>query len=311
MAYQRNSNVGTILDGCPSFIDWMTEKGINFADHSHSLKELRRHKRVPKVFEEAQEISWQDHLAMQAIFADQVDSSVSKTINLPNNASVKDIMDAYIQAFDMNIKSTTVYRDGSKIQVLENMQGAVRQEEELRPKTIISMPAPRRPGELQCDIHTVSVKGEKWKVLVGLMHGRPYETFCFPEDQIELPPSKTEGILIRNGGGKYKLEIPYGDDKLTIKNVASLLLTDEHRMITRLLSTSLRHGAPLNAIVGQLAKCDGEVTAFSKALLRVVRKYITDEEYLATAVCQECGSKNLALQEGCLKCADCGFSGCN
>lgn len=310
MAYLRNSNVGTIMDGCPSFIKWLEEKDIDYSEHNFSLKELRRHKRVPKVFEEAQEISWQDHLKMQAIFAEQVDSSVSKTINLPNNAKVKDIMEAYIEAYDMGIKSTTVYRDGSKVQVLETMQGAIRHEEELRPKTIISMPAPRRPDEMPCDIHTVSVKGEKWKVLVGLMHGRPYETFCFPEDQIELPPTKTEGTLIRNGGGKYKLVIPYGDDNLVIRDVASFLLTDEHRMITRLLSTSLRHGAPLNAIVSQLSKCDGEVTAFSKAIMRVIRKYISDEEYLATAACQQCGSKNLILQEGCLKCSDCNFSGC-
>lgn len=311
MAYQRNSNVGTIVDGCPAFIEWMTDKGVNFADYNYSLKELRKHKRVPKVFEEAQDIPWKAHLEMQAVFAEQVDSSVSKTINLPHKATVKDIMEAYVEAYDKGIKSTTVYRDGSKIQVLETMQGAVRQEEELRPKTIISMPAPRRPDTMDCDIHTVSVKGEKWKVLVGLLHGRPYETFAFPEDQIELPPSKAEGILIRNGGGKYKLEIPYGDDKLLIKDVASFLLTDEHRMITRLLSTSLRHGAPLNALVSQLSKCDGEVTAFSKALMRVLRKYISDEEYLATAACQQCGSKNLVLQEGCLKCNDCGMSGCN
>ncbi len=311
MAYLRNSNVGTILDGCPSFIEWLTDKGIDYADHGRNLKELRRHKRIPRVFEEAQEISWHDHLKMQAVFAEQVDSSVSKTINLANNAKVKDIMDAYIEAFDLGIKSTTVYRDGSKIQVLENMHGAVRQDAALRPKTIISLPAPPRPEDLSCDIHTVSVKGERWKVLVGLLHTRPYEIFCFPEDQIELPSSKSSGVLVRNGGGKYKLEIPYGDENLTIKNVASLLLTDEHRMVTRLLSTSLRHGAPLNTIVSQLAKCDGEVTAFSKALLRVLRKYVTDEEYLATAICQDCGSKNLTLQEGCLKCADCGMSGCS
>ncbi len=310
MAYQRNSNIGTIIDGCPSFVNWLTTKSIDFAEHVYSLKELRRHKRVPRVFEEAQDISWHDHLRMQAVFAEQVDSSVSKTINLASTAKIKDIRDAYIEAYDLGIKSTTVYRDGSKIQVLENMQGAIRQDESLRPKTIITMPAPKRPDNLDCDIHTVSVKGERWKVLAGLLHGRPYEVFCFPEDQIEIPPSKTEGILVRNGGGRYRLELSYGDDHLVIKNVASLLLTDEHRMVTRLLSTSLRHGAPLATIVSQLAKCDGEVTTFSKALLRVLRKYVTDAEYLATSACQECGSKDLVLQEGCLKCRECGYSGC-
>jgi ribonucleoside-diphosphate reductase alpha chain len=310
MAYVRNSNVGSIEDGCPSFLEWLEEKGIDYSEYGYDLKELRKSKRVPKVFEEAQYISWKDHLKMQAVFAEQVDSSVSKTINLPKSATVKDVMDAYVLAYDLGIKSTTVYRDGSKVQILEKAQAAVRQDEPLRPKTIITVPAPVRPDNLKCDIHTVSVRGEKWKVLAGLMHGRPYEVFCFPEDQIELPPSKTEGVLTRNGGGRYKLEIPYGDDQLVIKNIASLLVSDEHRMVTRLLSTSLRHGAPLPAVVSQLAKCDGDVTTFSKALLRVLRKYISDEEYLAVSACQSCGSKTLVMEDGCHRCADCGFSGC-
>jgi len=310
MAYQRNSNVGTIMDGCPSFIDWLEEKEINYSEFGFSLKELRKHKRIPKVFEEAQDISWKDHLAMQAVFAEQVDSSVSKTINLPNSASVEDIMQAYIGAYDMDIKSTAVYRDGSKTQILEHLKSTSATKEH-RPGKIVTMGAPERPEELPCDIHTVSVKGEKWKVLVGLLHGRPYETFCFPENQIELPSSKSEGTLIRNGGGKYKLLVPYGEDELIIKDVASFLLTDEHRMITRLLSTSLRHGAPLPALVSQLTKCDGEVTTFSKALMRVLRKYITDEEFIAASTCTQCQSLNLVLEEGCMKCGDCGFSACS
>jgi ribonucleoside-diphosphate reductase alpha chain len=265
---------------------------------------------VPKCFEEAQDISWKDHLAMQAVFAEQVDSSVSKTINLPQEATVEDIMGAYIGAFDMNIKSTAVYRDGSKTQILETLRN-FSTNTGVRPQTVVTLPAPKRPDELECDINAVSVKGERWKVLVGLLHGRPYEVFCFPESQIEISASRNRGILQRNGHGKYNLVIGKGEDTWTIKNVAQHLLTDEHRMITRLLSTSLRHGAPLNAIVSQLSKCDGEVTAFSKAILRVLRKYVTDEEYLEVSSCRACQSSNLIMESGCLKCADCGYSGCD
>jgi ribonucleoside-diphosphate reductase alpha chain len=173
------------------------------------------------------------------------------------------------------------------------------------------MKAPVRPDELKADIYTVSVKGEKWKVLVGLLHGRPYEIFCFPEEHIEIAAAHHHGMLQRNGHGRYNLVIGTGDDAWTIKNVAQLLLNDEHRMITRLLSTSLRHGAPLNALVSQLTKCDGEVTAFSKAILRVLKKYITDEEYLEVSRCRSCQSKNLVMEQGCLQCKDCGFSGCD
>lgn len=310
MAYMRNSNVGTILDGCPSFVQWLKEKDIGFAEHHFSLKELRKHKKVPKYFEEAQDISWQDHLEMQAVFAEQIDSSVSKTINLPSEATVDDIMGAYIGAYDLNIKSTAVYRDGSKTQILETLKSNAKSIE-IKPQTIVNINAPRRPDKLDCDINTVSVKGAKWKVLIGLLHGRPYEVFCFPEEQIEISASRTKGTLQKTGKGAYNLVIGSGEDTWTIKNVASLLLSDEHRMITRLLSTSLRHGAPLSAIVAQLSKCDGDVTAFSKAILRVLKKYITEDEYLAVSTCKTCGSSNLIMEAGCMQCSDCGVSACD
>ncbi len=310
MAYMRNSNVGTILDGCPSFQGWLEEKGVDYEEYNYDLKELRRHKRVPKYFEEAQDIAWEDHLAMQAIFSEQVDSSVSKTINLPSDATVEDIMGAYIGAYDLDIKSTAVYRDGSKTQILETLKNYSKNSE-ARPQTIVTMQAPKRPANLECNIHTTSVKGEKWKVLVGLLHGRPYEIFCFPEEQISIPASKTEGILQQNGHGKYNLIIGEGEDAWMIKNVAHLLFSDEHRMITRLLSTSLRHGAPLNALMAQLTKCDGDVTTFSKAIVRVLKRYITDEEYLEVSRCRSCGSKELVMEQGCLQCKDCGYSGCD
>jgi ribonucleoside-diphosphate reductase alpha chain len=310
MAYQRNSNVGTIMDGCPSFHLWLKEKEIDYADYGFSLKELRKHKRVPKFFEEAQDVSWQDHLAMQATFAEQVDSSVSKTINLPSNATVDDIMGAYVGAYDMNIKSTAVYRDGSKTQILETLKNYAKNSD-ARPQTIVTIQAPKRPDDLKCHIHAVSVKGDKWKVLVGILHGKPYEIFCFPEEQISIPSTKTEGFLQKNGHGRYNLIIGTGEDAWAIKNVAQLLLSDEHRMITRLLSASLRHGAPLSAILAQLSKCDGDVTTFSKALLRVLKKYITDEEYLEASRCKSCSSKQLVMEQGCLQCKDCGYSGCD
>lgn len=309
MAYHRNSNVGTIIDGCPSFLSWLKNKNINYADYNFNMKELRKHKHVPKVFEEAHEIHWKDHLAMQAVFAEQIDASVSKTINLSNEATVEDIMQTYIGAFNLGIKSTTVYRDGSKTQILEHFK-SIKEIKNNRPQKIVTLSAPKRPEQLVCDIHTVSIKGEHWKVLVGLLYNRPYETFCFPETQIELPTSKTEGLLVRNGNGKYRLVIPYGTDNLVIKDVASFLLTDEHKMITRLLSTSLRHGAPLAALVAQLSKCEGEVTTFSKALMRVLKKYISDEEFIALATCSECHGKHLINEDGCYKCIDCGFNGC-
>lgn len=44
-----------------------------------------------------------------------VSGAISKTINLPNSASIEDIKDAYLQSWKLGVKANAVYRDGSKL----------------------------------------------------------------------------------------------------------------------------------------------------------------------------------------------------
>jgi ribonucleoside-diphosphate reductase alpha chain len=69
----------------------------------------------------AHEVSPEWHVKVLAKWQEYLDGGCSKTINMPNNASVEDIKNAYITAWKMGIKGITVYRDGSRDQVLTSI----------------------------------------------------------------------------------------------------------------------------------------------------------------------------------------------
>lgn len=81
--------------------------------------ELRRR------FQTAHEIHWRDHLKHQQAFQRHTDNAVSKTINLPATTTVTDISKLFVEAWEMQLKGVTVYRDGSKArQVLKHCRQA-------------------------------------------------------------------------------------------------------------------------------------------------------------------------------------------
>jgi ribonucleoside-diphosphate reductase alpha chain len=77
-----------------------------------SLDYLPEHLR--RIFVTAMDIDPERHLRQQAVFQQHTDNAVSKTVNLPNSASVDDIRRIYRMAYEMGCKGVTVYRDGCK-----------------------------------------------------------------------------------------------------------------------------------------------------------------------------------------------------
>ncbi|MFA7250017.1 MAG: adenosylcobalamin-dependent ribonucleoside-diphosphate reductase [Dehalococcoidia bacterium] len=92
--------------------------GDRLADRSDVPPEVRR------LFATAHEIAAAWHVRMQAAFQEHTDLAVSKTVNLPREATARDVLEVYTLAYRLGCKGVTVYRDGSRaMQVLSHADG--------------------------------------------------------------------------------------------------------------------------------------------------------------------------------------------
>lgn len=129
VAYRRSN----ILDGStffeinPLFLEYLKKNRLYSDSLVERVKEtgyLNPIKELPNeaknIFKTALEISPEWHLRHQVTFQKYVDNAVSKTINLPEDASTADISDSYMNAWKQKAKGITIFRYNSKLkQVLE------------------------------------------------------------------------------------------------------------------------------------------------------------------------------------------------
>lgn len=240
----------------------------------------------------AEDIDWINRVRLQAAAQKHVCHSISSTINLPENVTREKISEIYLTAFKSGCKGMTVYRKNCRSGVL------------IDKKTKKENNAPKRPKVLPCDIFSVKVSGQKYFVVVGLLNEKPYEVFS-AKLNFALDHLKNRGTLEKETRGKYKLKI---DDQVICENVCESL-NNEEEIVTRLISTNLRHNVDLNFLVHQVEKTKGDLNSLSKAIARCLKKYIENGAELSGEECSECGGK-LVRSEGCVSCTSCSFSKC-
>jgi ribonucleoside-diphosphate reductase alpha chain len=265
-----------------------------------------------QVFVTAHDVGPEWHVRMQAAFQQYTDSGVSKTINMPTQATIDDVMKAYLLAYDLGCKGITVYRDGSREEQVMNV--GVSQK-----KTAADKPADSTPVELS---PPDAVE----------LPGRPFAGAGHPT-KLERPARVSgETIAINTSYGKMYLTINSinGEPFETFATVAKAggMIQADLECVCRLISLSLRYRIPMHEITRQLIGIqDGNpygvganrVLSLWDAIAKALASFHPAEQRQESAAsvlamrpeglpCPDCGAP-LIHTENCEKCF-CGYSRC-
>ena len=189
--------------------------------------------RVRQVFATAHDVSPEYHVKMQAIFQKHTDNAVSKTVNLSHEATMDDVRDVFLQAYETGCKGVTLYRDGSRDMQVLNI-GSVKGKD--ADKTT--------EKETQMDCSSCSACGS------SIDEG---EQVISPRARPDITTGFTEKVRI--GCGNLYITVNY--DEKGICEVFSNLgraggCPSQSEATSRLVSIALRSGMDAQSIVEQL-----------------------------------------------------------
>ena len=249
---------------------------------------------------------------MQGIIQQYIDSSISSTVNLPEEITVETVADIYMTAYEAGLKGITVYREGSREGILVSDQ---------KDETLT----------------TAAMAVESATTLV--------------EKSPRVRPSQTAGVTRRIRTGEGTLYITINEDENGLCEVFTTIgkaggnAAAQSEAISRLISLSLRSGLDPHAIVRQLKGISGPnptwedgrlilstPDAIGKALddylmerdkktsknqtasssekprITLAQEHQDDEGIM---ICTKCHNHSVIHEGGCLTCRECGWSKCD
>ena len=238
---------------------------------------------IKRVFVTAHDISPEWHIRMQAAFQKYTDNAVSKTVNLPHDATEADVRKIYDMAYDLDCKGVTIYRDGSKDnQVLSTSAGSGTTE-------VATGSARKRPETLEGFTTRVKTGLGRLYVTVTEFDGEPFEVFATIGKSGRSTTAKTEAI-----GRLVSLALRSG--------------VHVSEIVDQLKGIGGEHPIFQNG---------GLVLSIPDAIGHVLEsRYLKGKDgkggsgnSLSGAACPECG-QTISFEEGCQKCHFCGFTKC-
>ena len=280
----------------PKFIDWyLTKNPENTKEHLETLNQ----KDLQVLFESSpwygstsEDIDIDTRIQTQALIQKYITSSISSTVNVPVETTKETMSKGYLDAFDLKCKGLTYYREGSRSGILVS--------DTPKDKVFKSHDAPKRPKELEANLHITVSKGNTYAVVIGLFENKPYEVFVFNTLGEKL--KECSGKIVKIKRGHYR----FIGDKVTIDNLNESGNSELEKASALYTSMLLRHGADIHYVIKTAKKINDGITSFVSAMCRILSKYDTKIE---ESTCPECGGK-LVHEAGCATCKDCGYSRC-
>ncbi|HEV2340051.1 MAG TPA: adenosylcobalamin-dependent ribonucleoside-diphosphate reductase [Patescibacteria group bacterium] len=300
-------------------------------------KKAHPDKEKPNYFVSANDLTPLEHVKVQAVAQEYIDSSISKTVNAPNSHTVEDVKTLYMAAYDYGLKGVTYMRDGSRQGVLERVEDKKAKKETpviaVQPVLPI-MPVVARPQRIEgATYQTETPVGKTFITINHTDDKQPFEVF------ITIGKSGSDVAAMADALGRMI--------SLNLRLNGMLQPRERIRQVVAQLtgiggSRSIGFGVNrVRSLPDAVAKILAQHFSFSvngkvedKKMIQdvmdngvipaAVETHVVHDEIpngqqqlqLSSTdtnlydICPECGVSAFAYQEGCKKCFNCGYSEC-
>jgi ribonucleoside-diphosphate reductase alpha chain len=288
-------------------------------------------------------IAWTGHVKMMAAAQPFLSGAISKTINMPEESAIEDIMDAYMESWKLGLKAVAIYRDNSKKSQPLNASGD-KDKKEKAAEVVAAVVEPmqrelfaraqreKMPAERASVTHKFSVGGHEGYITVGLYEdGRPGEVFIKMSKEGSTLSGVMDGLALTVSIGlQYGVPLKVFVDKLlntrfepsgisanpNIRFVSSVLDYIARWLGGRFISTDylkLNGAAPEVSTAPMMQSTLQTTLAMPPAIKpsEPAGSRSPSNAHEGAPTCSECGM--LMVPNGaCYKCENCGStSGCS
>ena len=265
---------------------------------------------LPDYFVNAQTLAPADHVKMQAAAQKWVDSSISKTINCPEDIDFETFKDVYLQAYALGCKGCTTYRPNAVTgSVLSVSEASDATPEVDQGADVIYMSEPLdRPQTLEGNTYKLRWPNSEHAIYVTVndlvINGsrRPFEVFINSKNMEHFAwtvglTRMISAVFRRGGDVSFVVEElkavfdPRGGAWVQGKYIPSIL-------------------AAIGGVIEQHMVATDFLAGEGMALKADPKAQVVNIAAPGGAVCPGCGSLEMQVKEGCMTCGSCGYSKC-